>query len=64
MKETTRYQYEKRIKALTQEKNELSDKLYIYKTCVHEIYDGIVTIKDGNSISISWILGRIKRCLR
>ena len=62
----TRYRYEKRIRELEAKKAELEDKLYLYRTTVLDIYEGCVELvqKGSTSLSVGWVLGRIRRCLR
>ena len=65
MNQTTRYNYEKRIKELQHENARLSDERYIYKAAVTEIYDGVLScVKSNTSICKGWILERTKKCFK
>lgn len=65
MNNETKYQFQKRIKELEQDASKLRHELYIYRTCVIEIYDGVCDVMRKNqSISMAWILERAKRCFK
>lgn len=65
MKETTRYAYEKRIRILEAKNKQLESDYYTYRTCIHEIYEGIKDVSRSSlTINTSWLLVQIKRCLK
>lgn len=61
MKDTTRYYYEKRIKVLEWENNQLRD----YRRVMKNIYAAIAeVVGDGKSINTGWILKQIGELLK
>lgn len=65
MKPVSKHYYQKRIKELEDQNSQLRDDLYEFRTACSEIYDGLVEVlKAGKGISISWLLGRLKRTWR
>jgi hypothetical protein len=66
MNEDSDYQLRKRIKELERENRELTNDLYDYKTTVKEIFDGVVEVVGNGTTNIkcSWLLSKIRRCLK
>ena len=65
MKETTRYRYEKRIKILSEENENLRSDLHQFRTACSEIYDGLVdAVKKNEAVPRGWVLERLKRAWR
>lgn len=61
----TRYAYEKRIRELEQENCKLSNDLYSYRQTVLEIFEGITSMENlGNGLKVTWVLQRLRRCLK
>ena len=63
MKQETRYRLQKRIKELEADRQRLIDERYEFRGACSEIYEGALQVlnKNHTSISISWILGRLRR---
>jgi len=62
MKQTTKYRYEKRIKALEQELKEKDTALYEYKQVAIEIFNTTVDlISNDKNINKGWIVSKYKR---
>lgn len=66
MKTQSKYSYQKRIKDLEEESLRLRSNLEDYRSTVLFIYDGLVDVVNGNntSIKVSWLMQRIRRCLK
>lgn len=65
LSDETKYSYQKRIKELEEKNDELSDKLYNYRTTALEIYDAVAeNAGSGDGISKKWILQKFRKCLQ
>lgn len=66
MKATTRYQYEKRIRNLTNENENLRFKCSLYEGVGREIYSAVCeAVEKGNTgIRVAWLVPLFKRVWR
>jgi uncharacterized membrane-anchored protein YhcB (DUF1043 family) len=62
MKQSTKYQYEKRIKELQEELNTTKAHLYNYKELTREIFNVLTEmVQTSKQVNQGWLLAKFKR---
>lgn len=65
MKQSTKYQYEKRIKELQAELQQKENSLYEYKQLSLEIFNAVTQmIQDGKQVNQGWLITKFRRVFR
>lgn len=64
LSQTSRSNYEKRIRSLTQELEKARADLHVYRVCCVNIYDALASCKQGELVSPNFMLQQFRRLWR